>query len=526
MLWLKQSTAVTFQLGPFVDVTDGVTPETGLATNMDNATTGIRVSKNGAASADRNSGTAPSHDDDGYYRVELSITDTNALGTLHVQYEELGVTLPAWKDFMVLPQNVYDSFFGSDRIEVDTVQFSGNNLPVPATAGVPDVNTVEILDTAVSLTGGNLDVNVFGMAADVITAAAIAVNALDADAFTAAAKRQLGKFLFAGTTSAAGTIVTLIDASLTEADDLWNGASVLFTSGVNQNQSRIIMDFDAGTDTLTFAPPVTAAVGGSDTYEIYAKAGVDVQSWNGTENILQQVQSGSLGIPDINQISILGNASIAEVGGRPDVNVKFWDGIDVPAPNISGVPLVDLVRVVGGLVPTPNTAGIPDVNLAEWLDVAPLALSSQRVQVLVGAMAANVITAAAINAATITAAKFGAGAVDAAALATDAINKIADALLPEANVALSDIPFLFVAASDHVTPVTGASGTAVTRSIDSAAFGAGTGTIAEVGNGIYQYDASAADMNGGKITFRFTGTGGTPGAPDDTFISIITRTGT
>ena len=122
----------------------------------------------------------------------------------------------------------------------------------------------------------------------------------------------------------------------------------------------------------------------------------------------------------------------------------------------------------------------------------------------------------------IVAASFGAGAIDAGALATDAVNEIARAILPQINTAYSDIEFLFVAASDHVTPVTAASGTAVTRSIDGGAFGAGTGTLAEVGNGIYQYDASAADMNGAIITFRFTGTGGTPGAPDDRFLTIVT----
>lgn len=123
--WLKQSTTVTVQFGPFVDVGDGVTPETGLATNMDNATTGIRVSKNGAAMVDRNSATAPSHDDDGYYRVELSATDTNTLGTLMIQYEESATCLPMWKEFMVVPANVWDSFFGADNLQVDTVQISG-----------------------------------------------------------------------------------------------------------------------------------------------------------------------------------------------------------------------------------------------------------------------------------------------------------------------------------------------------------------------------------------------------------------
>lgn len=110
-------------------------------------------------------------------------------------------------------------------------------------------------------------------------------------------------------------------------------------------------------------------------------------------------------------------------------------------------------------------------------------------------------------------------------LDTGAINAIRDGILPTQNVAFDNINFLFVATSDHVTPVTGATGMSVTRSIDSAPFGASTGTLAEVANGIYQYDASAADMNGGVITFRFRATGGTPGAPDDRFITIVTGGG-
>lgn len=115
--------------------------------------------------------------------------------------------------------------------------------------------------------------------------------------------------------------------------------------------------------------------------------------------------------------------------------------------------------------------------------------------------------------------------ITAASLATDAVNEIRDALLPTQNVAFNNIPFTLVAASDHVTPVTGATGLAVTRSIDGAAFGAGTGTISEVGNGSYAYDASAADMNGGIIQFRFIATGGTPGAPDDRFVTVVTGGG-
>lgn len=192
-------------------------------------------------------------------------------------------------------------------------------------------------------------------------------------------------------------------------------------------------------------------------------------------------------------------------------NVTQWNSAVVAVPSVAGVPEVDLTHVVGGLVPTPFTAGIPDVNIAEILDTAP-SLTTGDLDVNVVTMAAGVITAAVI----------GTGAVDADALAADAVDKIRDGILPTQNAAFNNIEFLFVATSDHVTPVTGATGVSGTRSIDGGSFAAVTGTIAEVGNGIYQFDASAADMNGGIITFRFIATGGTPGAPDDRFLTIVT----
>ena len=145
----------------------------------------------------------------------------------------------------------------------------------------------------------------------------------------------------------------------------------------------------------------------------------------------------------------------------------------------------------------------------------PAVLVSGRIDASVGAMAADVVTASAI----------AVDAITSSELAASAAQKIRDEILPTQNAAFSNLKFLFVAASDHVTPVTGASGMAVTRSIDGGAFGAGGGSLAEIGNGIYQYDSSAADMNGGVICFRFTATGGTPGTPDDAFVTVVTGGG-
>jgi len=141
------------------------------------------------------------------------------------------------------------------------------------------------------------------------------------------------------------------------------------------------------------------------------------------------------------------------------------------------------------------------------------ALGTDTLDVQVTGMGANVLTAAAINANAFAATKF----------ATDAINKIARAIGIQTNTALDDIHFLFVAASDHVTPVTGATGITVERAIDSAgSFSAAGGTVTEIGDGVYQYDAVAADLNGSIITLKFSATGGTPGAPDDRIITIFT----
>ena len=90
--------------------------------------------------------------------------------------------------------------------------------------------------------------------------------------------------------------------------------------------------------------------------------------------------------------------------------------------------------------------------------------------------------------------------------------------IPEINVALADIPFFVVLAADHFSPGTGITVVA-TRSLDGGVtFDATTGTVTEAANGVFHFDASAADMNGASIVFKFS-----EGTIDDTFVFIQTR---
>ncbi|MHC4977179.1 MAG: hypothetical protein ACYTF7_11325, partial [Planctomycetota bacterium] len=81
---LKQSTAYTFRIGPLLDKTDGSSEETGLSP----AATDVQVSKAGGAFANKNSATAPTHDQNGWYICVLDATDTNTVGTLTVKMDD------------------------------------------------------------------------------------------------------------------------------------------------------------------------------------------------------------------------------------------------------------------------------------------------------------------------------------------------------------------------------------------------------------------------------------------------------
>ncbi len=119
--WLKQSTATDVELGPFVDDTDGKTAETGLTISQADC----QLIKNGGAAAQKNDATSASHLAGGHYKVPLNTTDTNTLGRLRLYVNESGA-LPVWRDFMVLPANIYDSLVGgSDYLDVNTVQAAG-----------------------------------------------------------------------------------------------------------------------------------------------------------------------------------------------------------------------------------------------------------------------------------------------------------------------------------------------------------------------------------------------------------------
>lgn len=131
--FLKQSTASQIRTtGIFVDQTDGFTPETALTI----ANTDVKLSKNGAATVNKNSGGA-THIVNGQYTLTWNATDTDTVGELAVTIVIAGTARPVAFDYMVLEEAVYDNLFGAAA----TGPFPNTVLAKPGQATPPDTDT-------------------------------------------------------------------------------------------------------------------------------------------------------------------------------------------------------------------------------------------------------------------------------------------------------------------------------------------------------------------------------------------------
>jgi len=207
---LKQSTSVKVIVGPFVDATDGGTPETGITLGS----TAAEILKHDAAAVtDIASNTwAAITGADGLYNLTLSTTDTNTLGLLSVYVVDTAAR-PVRADFMVVPAVPYDSLVGgTDTLEVDVKAVSGDET-----------------------------------AADNLEAAAEAIVA---------------------STCTTSSTTTSVLTNLTEAtDDHYNGRTIVFRTGNLAGQAATITDYNGTTKGITVAA-MTEAPSNGDAFVI------------------------------------------------------------------------------------------------------------------------------------------------------------------------------------------------------------------------------------------------------------------
>lgn len=341
-MFLKQSTAIDVSIGPFLDETDGKTQETALTITQPD----IRLKKNGGAWAQKNAAQTLSHEEAGWYEIALDTTDTNTVGNLLVAIHESGA-LPVWREFQVLPANVYDSLIGG----TDALQVHANEI----TAG---------LITAAAIATGAIDAD--ALAADTITAAKIATGAISAAKFAA------------GAIDAAAIADGAIDAATLAAGTI---TAAKFAAGAIDAAAIADGAIDAG----AFAADAITAT------KLAADVTTELQSGLATAAALATVQA------DTDDIQTRLPAAL--VGGRMDASVGAAAANTITASALaadavteiqSGLALSTQVDALeGGLVTA--LADLDDIQTR-----LPAALVSGRIDASVGAMAANTMTASAL----------------------------------------------------------------------------------------------------------------------------------
>lgn len=156
---LRQSTEIKVRIGPFVDSTDAVTPETGVS--LSGADQAEALKANGAATASISGATwAAVTGADGWYDLTLTTSLTDTVGELVIVVQDSSVCLPVFATFQVVEEAVYDALFaasGTGLLPANVTQWNGSNVATPDTAGVPKVDLARVNNVAVSGAGTSGD---------------------------------------------------------------------------------------------------------------------------------------------------------------------------------------------------------------------------------------------------------------------------------------------------------------------------------------------------------------------------------
>lgn len=229
MIFLKKSTAATLRVGPFVDATDGGTPETALTFSSGE----VYLFKHTGAGAEAHA-LMGAHTFDGMYDMALTASETDTVGMLTINCYD-SAARPVCVRAMVLPALVYDSLIGgTDALQVDVLEINGN-----VSSGF--------------LSGTD------HLKADVVKIGGTAGAADNLEASTLAMQK--------GTVST-GSTTTLIKTGLTEAtNDHYNGRVIAFVTGALAGQLASITDYNGTSKDLTVSA-LTEAPANGDTFII------------------------------------------------------------------------------------------------------------------------------------------------------------------------------------------------------------------------------------------------------------------
>jgi len=155
MRYLKTNTATRITVGPFLDKTDGITPEVALTATNEKLTVTVEdagvptlvIDANATASGGNNDMVHITGDDAGFYDLELTAAQVNYVGRAMLAVTFATDHCPVFHEFTILPANIYDAMIGgTDLFDVSVTQIAGS--AVSTTTAQLGVNAVQISASA------------------------------------------------------------------------------------------------------------------------------------------------------------------------------------------------------------------------------------------------------------------------------------------------------------------------------------------------------------------------------------------
>lgn len=242
MQFLRQCTAATVAVQGVVSIADGYTDVTTLdISTADSAT----IRKHGGTVVSIAARTwAATTGADGDYDLTFTAADTGTPGHLNLKIVDVSLCLPVFAEFMVMPQQVWDSLFSTDKLQVHAAEISDGLVTAAAIAA--DAITSEKFDES------------------------SAFPLKSADSGTTALARAT--VLRASTIQGAGANTLTLDASASSTDDIYLDARVEIVSGTGTGQERRISAYAGGTKIATLSSGWTTLPQPGDGYRIVVEA--------------------------------------------------------------------------------------------------------------------------------------------------------------------------------------------------------------------------------------------------------------
>lgn len=166
MRFLRTNTATRITVGPFLDKSDGITPETALTVTackltfmVDNAgVPTLILDTNPTASAGVNDMVHVTGDDAGFYDLELAAADVNYVGRAMLALTDAATHCPVFHEFMILSAQAFDAMCGTGnfKVDVDTIKTQtvtcDAGVTVPSSIASPTNITAGTITTVTNLT--------------------------------------------------------------------------------------------------------------------------------------------------------------------------------------------------------------------------------------------------------------------------------------------------------------------------------------------------------------------------------------